>query len=124
MEMVGGAFFVFQSAIRNPKSAICSLGVSMKKSVALSLFLILSLLPLWAHSACRNPYLAEEDDPFILSAAASGKVEIKWFGHSFFQITSSSGTVVITDPFGAMGFPMPDVWAHVVTVGKIGRAHV
>ena len=90
----------------------------MKKSLALTLFLILSLLPIPAHSACRNPYLAEDDDPFIQPAAASGKVELKWFGHSFFQITSSSGTVVITDPFGAMGFPMPDVWAHVVTVGR------
>jgi L-ascorbate metabolism protein UlaG (beta-lactamase superfamily) len=45
-------------------------------------------------------------------------IEIKWFGHSFFQITSSQGTRIITDPFGAMGFPMPEVWPHVVTVGR------
>jgi len=89
----------------------------MKKSLTLTLFLILFLLPLWVHSACRNPYLAGEG-PLIEPAAASGKVEIKWFGHSFFQITSSSGTVIITDPFGAMGFPLPEVWAHVVTVGR------
>jgi L-ascorbate metabolism protein UlaG (beta-lactamase superfamily) len=50
--------------------------------------------------------------------AAGGTIEIKWFGHSFFQITSSQGTKIITDPFGAMGFPMPEVWPHVVTVGR------
>lgn len=68
-------------------------------------------------AACRNPNIAEDTD-YIQYADASGKVEIQWFGHSFFQITSSSGTRVITDPFGAMGFPMPEVWAHVVTVGR------
>ncbi len=70
-----------------------------------------------AHSACRNPNVAE-DDGSIQYVAASGPVEIKWFGHSFFQITSSSGTRIITDPFGSMGFPMPDVYGDVVTVGR------
>jgi len=68
-------------------------------------------------AACRNPNIAG-DDFTIVQAAASGFVEIKWFGHSFFQITSSSGTKIITDPFGAMGFPMPEVWPHVVTIGR------
>ena len=69
-------------------------------------------------SACRNPNIAEEEEPFLRPAAASGTIEIKWFGHSFFQITSSSGTKIITDPFGAMGFPMPEVWPNIVTVGR------
>ncbi len=68
-------------------------------------------------AACRNPNIVEEN-PSVVPAAASGFVEIKWFGHSFFQITSSSGTKIITDPFGAMGFPMPEVWPHVVTIGR------
>jgi len=70
-----------------------------------------------AQAACRNPNIVE-GDPFVVPAAASGFVEIKWFGHSFFQITSSSGTKIITDPFGAMGFPMPEVWPNVVTIGR------
>jgi hypothetical protein len=70
-----------------------------------------------AHSACRNPNVAG-DDASIQYVAASGPVEIKWFGHSFFQITSSTGTRIITDPFGPMGFPMPDVYGDVVTVGR------
>jgi len=79
-----------------------------------------AILYLWAgqvHAACRNPNVAE--DEYTLSpAAASGFIEVKWFGHSFFQITSSSGTRIVTDPFGPMGFPMPEVWPHVVTVGR------
>ena len=70
-----------------------------------------------AHSACRNPNVAG-DSSFLTYAAASGPVEIKWFGHSFFQITSSLGTKIIADPFGSMGFPMPDVWADIVVVGR------
>jgi L-ascorbate metabolism protein UlaG (beta-lactamase superfamily) len=88
----------------------------MKKFMILWLAILL-FLPVPGQSACRNPYLAEGDNDFS-PAAASGKVEIKWFGHSFFQITSSSGTVILTDPFGSMGFPMPDVWGQVVTVGR------
>lgn len=82
-----------------------------------------SLLVGQGQAACRNPNLVL-NSPFLVpgafveEAAASGKIEIKWFGHSFFQITSSRGTRVITDPFGAMGFPMPDVWGDVVTVGR------
>lgn len=92
-----------------------------KKLIVFPLFTFLfagayfSGLPVQA--ACRNPNIAE-DHPHIQYVAASGKVEIQWFGHSFFQITSSTGTRVITDPFGAMGFPMPEVLPHVVTVGR------
>lgn len=68
-------------------------------------------------SACRNPNIAGSGY-FLTPAALSGSIEIKWFGHSFFQITSSEGTKIITDPFGPMGFPMPEVWPHIVTVGR------
>ncbi len=86
-------------------------------TVALA-FLTIIALPLQATAACRNPNIVEEEDPLVVPAAASGFVEFKWFGHSFFQITSSSGTKIITDPFGRMGFPMPEVWPHVVTIGR------
>ena len=95
----------------------------MKRHLSFFLLLILALLAgstlstVHVEAACRNPNIVE-DDPFIVPAAASGFVEIKWFGHAFFQITSSNGTKIITDPFGAMGFPMPEVWPNVVTVGR------
>ena len=74
-----------------------------------------------ADAACRNPDVA--DAPGFRRVAASKFVEIKWFGHAFFQITSSSGTQIITDPFRYMGYPMPEVWPDVVTVGKETRNH-
>jgi L-ascorbate metabolism protein UlaG (beta-lactamase superfamily) len=74
-------------------------------------------------AACRNPNIVKGDDPLFVPAAVSGFVEITWFGHSFFQITSGSGTKIITDPFGAMGYPMPQVWPHIVTVGREHRNH-
>jgi L-ascorbate metabolism protein UlaG (beta-lactamase superfamily) len=91
----------------------------MKRNLLTSLFILVILcLPVWeAQAACRNPNIVERI-PFLRPAAASGKIEIKWFGHSFFQITSSTGTRIITDPFGAMGFPMPEVWPHIVTIGR------
>ncbi len=88
------------------------------KKLLLLLTLITVVLFAWnVQAACRNPNIVE-DEPRLVPAAASGFVEIKWFGHSFFQITSSSGTKIITDPFGAMGFPMPEVWPDVVTIGR------
>ena len=87
------------------------------------MFLWTSLVPSQAHTACRNPNIAEEDTPLLRPVAASGPVEIKWFGHAFFQITSSAGTRIITDPFGNMGYPMPEVWPHVVTVGRESGNH-
>jgi len=91
----------------------------MKKFSFLLILIVVTLhLFSWkAQAACRNPNIAG-DDFSIVPAAASGFVEIKWFGHSFFQITSSNGTKIITDPFGPMGFPMPEVWPHVVTIGR------
>jgi len=69
-------------------------------------------------AACRNPNVAGTDTVLLTRVAAPRFVEIKWFGHAFFQITSSTGTTIITDPFGNMGYPMPEVWPHVVTVGR------
>jgi L-ascorbate metabolism protein UlaG (beta-lactamase superfamily) len=93
-----------------------------KKSSFLALmtvcFFCLVVFPGQMEAACRNPNLVRNDDPLLMQAAAPGFVEIKWFGHSFFQLTSSNGTTIITDPFGPMGFPMPEVWPDIVTVGR------
>ena len=88
----------------------------MKTKLLLTL-IIICLSCLEVRAACRNPNIAE-DGFAVVPAASTGMVEIKWFGHSFFQITTSKGTRIITDPFGPMGFPMPEVWPHVVTIGR------
>jgi L-ascorbate metabolism protein UlaG (beta-lactamase superfamily) len=74
-------------------------------------------------AACRNPNVAGGDSNGFRRVAASNFMEIKWFGHAFFQITSSAGTQIITDPFRYMGYPMPDVRPDGVTVGKETRNH-
>lgn len=44
-------------------------------------------------------------------------MKIKWFGHSFFLITSLNGTKIATDPFNEkVGYEIPDVTADIVTV--------
>ncbi len=100
-----------------------------KRSSAFRIIIVFSLFSFFlavisqAQAACRNPNIAGDDDPFLRWVANSGVIEIKWFGHSFFQITSSEGTKIITDPFGNMGYPMPEVWPNVVTVGKRSGNH-
>ncbi|MFQ5693445.1 MAG: MBL fold metallo-hydrolase [Nitrospinota bacterium] len=48
--------------------------------------------------------------------AAAGKATLKWYGHAFFLLTSPQGVRVAMDPFGKIGYPMPDVEADVVTL--------
>ena len=99
----------------------------MKKQLRLLFILVLlahlSVFSRPAGAACRNPNLVLNRNPFFVRVAASGFVEVQWFGHAFFQITSSSGTRIITDPFGSMGFPWPEVWPHAVTVGRHAGNH-
>lgn len=83
----------------------------------ITVFAVYALSVGGAAAACRNPNIAGKV-PFFRYVSASSPIQIKWFGHSFFQLTSGSGTRIITDPFGGMGFPMPEVWPHVITVGR------
>ena len=96
------------------------------------LFLLLSIMIVWgiffsmpALGACRNPNLVLASEPFIVPAAASARfIEIAWFGHAFFQFTTSSGTRIVTDPFSEyIGYPVPEVWPDVVTVGRDSGNH-
>ena len=95
----------------------------MRKCLGLWMFILPYIFVWQVQAACRNPHLAEEEGPSIRPAAAMGAIEIKWFGHAFFQVTSSSGAKMITDPFGLMGYPMPEVWPHIVTIGRESGNH-
>lgn len=54
---------------------------------------------------------------------SEGDLEITYFGHSTFLIKSSSVSIV-TDPFNpAVGFPMPDITADIVTVSHTHSDH-
>lgn len=43
-------------------------------------------------------------------------MKIRYLGHSCFLLTESTGTSIVTDPYGAVGFDLPSVSADVVTV--------
>lgn len=44
-------------------------------------------------------------------------MQIKWFGHACFKLTSASGVVILIDPFDdSIGYKVPDSEADIVTV--------
>lgn len=43
-------------------------------------------------------------------------MKIKWLGHSCFLLTESTGTTIVTDPYGDVGYSLPPVSADYVTV--------
>ncbi len=52
----------------------------------------------------------------LSSATAAETVTLRWFGHAYFLITSPLGVRVALDSFGNIGYPMPEMPVHVVTV--------
>jgi L-ascorbate metabolism protein UlaG (beta-lactamase superfamily) len=67
-------------------------------------------------SSCRDPEVAAGFGS--VAYAANVDATIQYFGHSFFLITTSKGTRIVTDPLGPGWYPDPHVTADVVTVGK------
>jgi len=82
--------------------------------IVLSCIGALNYLP--AHASCRDPDVARGF--FTPAYAAEPDALIEYFGHNFFQITSKSGTKIITDPIAPGMYPTPVVTPHVVTVGR------
>ncbi len=60
---------------------------------------------------------------FRAAAAAAPSVTLEWLGHSTFQITSSKGTRILTDPHGAFDLPRPTVPQHIVTTSHRHGPH-
>lgn len=56
-------------------------------------------------------------------ATVSPSVTIEWLGHSTFQITSSKGTRILTDPHGAFDLPRPTQTQHIVTASHPHGPH-
>ena len=71
---------------------------------------------LTVQASCRDPDVARG---FLTPAyAAEPDAVIEYFGHNFFQITTKTGTKIITDPIAPGMYPTPVVTPHVVTVGR------
>src|SRR5262245_66544955 len=86
--------------------------------------IVISLLLWWSAGAtsavgsCRDPDVARSFS--ILAYAAAPDATIEYFGHNFFQITSSKGNKIITDPLAPGMKATPVVTHHVV---KVSRDH-
>jgi L-ascorbate metabolism protein UlaG (beta-lactamase superfamily) len=79
--------------------------------------LLLSLLGAGpARPACRDLDVARNFPR--LAHAAQPDATVEFFGHNFFQITSSKGTRIITDPVAPGFYPTPKVTPHAITVGR------
>ena len=50
-------------------------------------------------------------------------MKIRYLGHSCFAFTESTGTTIVTDPYGNIGFKMPKVRADAVTVSHAHYDH-
>src|SRR5258705_3843167 len=57
------------------------------------------------------------------AASAAAPVTLEWMGHSTFQITSSKGTRILTDPHGAFDLPRPTLPQHIVTTSHQHGPH-
>ncbi|MBI2359091.1 MAG: MBL fold metallo-hydrolase, partial [Deltaproteobacteria bacterium] len=89
------------------------------KKLSVVLFIALCLVAIasaGAWSACRDLDVARGFSR--LAYAAEPDATIQYFGHNFFQITTSKGTRIVTDPLAPGMYPTPDVSPHVVTVGR------
>ena len=88
----------------------------MRTLLAVLLLLLPHLNLGLAYAACRELDVARG---WLKPAyAAEPDVTIEFFGHNFFQITSSRGTKIITDPVTPGFYPTPDVAPHAITVGR------
>lgn len=90
----------------------------MKKLAAILLIALclVALASPGAQSACRDLDVARGFPR--LAYAAEPDAIIQYFGHNFFQITTSKGTRIIADPLAPGMYPTPDVSPHVVTIGR------
>ncbi|HET9916525.1 MAG TPA: MBL fold metallo-hydrolase, partial [Candidatus Binatia bacterium] len=80
-------------------------------------------LPASVLAFCHELEVVKQARIFRAAAAGSPQVTIEWLGHSTFQITSSKGTRVLTDPHGAFDLPRPTQPTHIVTTSHRHGPH-
>ncbi len=83
---------------------------------------VVFFFPANGFSFCHLVEVAE--NPIIRVAMGAPKsIQIQWFGHSTFQITSSKGTRILTDPHQREDLPWPMLPQHIVTTSHNHGAH-
>ncbi|HVH91389.1 MAG TPA: MBL fold metallo-hydrolase, partial [Candidatus Acidoferrum sp.] len=90
--------------------------MSRLHAIVIALFLCWLVGASSTNASCRDPDVAGNFSSLAYAAAPDATIE--YFGHNFFQITSSKGTKIITDPLAPGMHATPVVTPHVVTVGR------
>lgn len=89
---------------------------------SLALLSLLVAFPARALSFCHE--LEVVQSRFMrVAATPPAPIEVEWMGHSTFQITSSKGTRILTDPHGAFDLPRPTLPQHIVTTSHQHGPH-
>ena len=94
-----------------------------KLETALFAFMIFALaFPTRVFSFCHELEVVQGQF-FRVATNSSASILVEWFGHSTFQITSSKGTRILTDPHGAFDLPRPALPQHIVTTSHQHGPH-
>jgi L-ascorbate metabolism protein UlaG (beta-lactamase superfamily) len=93
-----------------------------KEFLLLLLVGTLLALPRLAFSFCHEIEVVERRI-FRVAAANPGSIQVEWFGHSTFQVTSSKGTRVLMDPHIRDDLPWPTLPQHIVTTSHQHGSH-
>ncbi|HET7003958.1 MAG TPA: MBL fold metallo-hydrolase, partial [Candidatus Binatia bacterium] len=89
----------------------------------LTMMIALVGLPARVQAFCHELEVVQQGRFFRTAAASAPQVTLEWLGHSTFQITSSKGTRVLTDPHGAYDLPQPTLPQHIVTTSHQHGPH-
>jgi len=86
-------------------------------------FAILALaLPTRVFGFCHELEVVQRNFLRVATNSAA-PVLVEWLGHASFQITSSKGTRILTDPHGAFDLPRPTLPQHIVTTSHQHGPH-
>jgi L-ascorbate metabolism protein UlaG (beta-lactamase superfamily) len=90
----------------------------------ITVMLALLVSPAGAFAFCHEIEVVSR--PSLRLAATNSyasSVTLEWLGHSTFQITSSKGTRILTDPHGTFDLPQPTLPQHIVTTSHQHGPH-
>ena len=82
-----------------------------------TLIITIALLgsPARALPFCHELEVVRQGRIIRVAATSAPQVTLEWLGHSTFQITSTKGTRILTDPHGTYDLPRPTLPQHIVT---------
>lgn len=89
----------------------------------LKLLILAVLFPASAFSFCHELEVVQNRVLRVAASPAAAPILVEWLGHSTFEITSSKGTKILTDPHGRFDLPQPTSAHHIVTTSHHHGPH-